>query len=112
MTGQQLPLFEIPYILHVPHRKGESWKERFDRFHEANPSVYEALRKMSLWMLSNNKRAGFRMLYEQLRWSGLQTHDEPYKLNNNYAPYYTRLLMEQEPELEGYFAIRGEGADC
>ena len=29
-----------------------------------------------------------------------------FKLNNNYRSFYSRLLMEQEPELAGYFETR------
>lgn len=108
MTGTQLPLIDIEKIEQIRYGRHESCQSRFERFHKANPAVYRALRDMALWALRHGKRVGFRMLWEQLRWSGLKTNDEPYRLNNNYVPYYTRLLMESEPELDGYFQTRGE----
>ena len=38
-----------------------------------------------------------------------------WKINNNFAPHYARLIMEQEPDLKGFFEVRelraGEVAD-
>lgn len=37
---------------------------------------------------------------------GLPDPDEQWKLNNNFTSRYARLLLENEPELEGLFEIR------
>lgn len=34
------------------------------------------------------------------------TKGEPFKLNNDFRSRYTRLLMQQEPELQGFFETR------
>jgi hypothetical protein len=34
--------------------------------------------------------------------------DEEFKLNNNHTRFYSRLLMEMEPELVGFFEVRGK----
>jgi hypothetical protein len=49
-----------------------------------------------------------QMLFEQMRWTWFeQTVDvSGFKLNNDYAAYYSRLLMDNEPELAGVFATR------
>jgi len=46
-----------------------------------------------------------------LRWErAMKTTDQTeWKLNNNYTSRYARLIMEQEPDLEGFFVTRGLG---
>jgi hypothetical protein len=104
----QLSLFEMPEPQPIAgvSRKG-GIEAAFTRFHEANPHVYTAVRYVALWAVKNGRKLGMKAIYERVRWEyNLQTADEPYRLNNNYTAHYARLLMEQEPELVGYFEIR------
>ena len=81
----------------------------FQSFHRRNPHVYEQLRDLALLLQSKgHKRIGIKMLFEQLRWlHALQTTDMTgFKLNNNYTAYYSRMLMEREPRLVGFFETR------
>lgn len=79
----------------------------FERFHKANPHVYDALRAVALWCKRNNKKMGMKAIYERVRWEySVQTDGEPYKLNNNFTAFYARRLMEREPELKGFFETR------
>jgi hypothetical protein len=81
--------------------------ERFQRFHEANPQVYDELLKLALRARrAGARRIGVKMLFEVLRWRHtLRTQGDDFKLNNNYHSRYARLLM-QEPELRGCFETR------
>lgn len=82
-------------------------EERFSRFHEQNPHVYQALRTVALWCMANDKRMGIKAIYERVRWEfNLRTDGEPYRLNNSYTSLYSRLLMELEPKLDGFFETR------
>ena len=36
----------------------------------------------------------------------LSTNDPDYKLNNNFTSLYSRLLMDNETELQGFFRTR------
>jgi hypothetical protein len=74
----------------------------------SDPAVYARLRDMALAMRRRGvARWGFRAAWEILRWQGmLSTTDGQYKLPNNLAPHYARLLMEREPELAGFFETR------
>lgn len=94
--------------LRDPEDAGESIEEQFQAFHEANPHIYRLLRALALdYKRSGRSRCGIKMLYEVLRYrSGVYTTGEPYKLNNNFTSLYARLLMDREPELEGFFEIR------
>lgn len=103
----QLPFIDVRPIRPIQMDPEATIAERFQAFHEANPHVYEALRDMALWLKDQGKRAGMKLLFEQLRWLSLiQTDGEPYKLNNDFTGRYARLIMEQEPQLDGYFEIR------
>jgi len=92
----------------VPAESGLTIEESFGLFHHANPHIYRLLRTMALdYKSAGNSRCGMKMLWEALRYSsGVATRGEPYKLNNNYTALYARLLMRQEPELQGFFEVR------
>jgi hypothetical protein len=79
----------------------------FDRFHAANPHVYDELKKLAMRARrAGANRIGVKMLFEVLRWRHtLRTHGDDFKLNNNFHSRYARLLMN-EPGLEGCFETR------
>ena len=88
---------------------GLSIDERFARFHAANPHVYERLKEMARLAKSRGRsRFAIATLFEVLRWERVLSTDtdESLKLNNNYRALYARLLMAQEPDLEGFFETR------
>ncbi len=84
-------------------------EEQFEVFHENNPHVYEALVREGRSLLARgHRKLGISMLYERLRWQVyMETHDDEhdFKLPNNYRSYYARLIMRQEPDFEGVFAL-------
>lgn len=91
----------------------ETIEERWVGFHAANPHVYKLLRNMAL----NLKRRGFQhcgiaLLWERLRWlSYIETYGlEEYKFSNSHRAFYARLIMQEEPELAGFFHIRHQPA--
>ena len=108
-TAVQAPLsLELP-----PPRAITSTSRRggitaaFERFHAANPHVYQALRTAALHAVARGRKVGMKAIYERVRWEyAVETREEPYKLNNNYTAHYARLLMESVPELHGYFETR------
>lgn len=82
---------------------------RFARFHEQNPHVYDTLLELA-WRgkRAGARRLGAKQLYEVCRYElMIQTNGKPYKLGNSYTAIYARLLMQQEPQLDGIFVIRG-----
>ena len=105
MSEQMAFSFTPQPIKAVDRRGGIS--AAFQRFHEANPHVYDALKAVALWCVRNGKTVGMKAIYERVRWEyNVQTDDEPYRMNNNYTAHYARLLMKQEPELADYFQVR------
>lgn len=88
--------------------EGDTIEDRFARFNKANPQVYSALREMALTLKDQGIRHyGIAALFEVLRFSrAMQTGGDAYKLNNDYRALYARRLMEEEPELAGFFELR------
>lgn len=86
---------------------------KFAEHHAANPQIYDALRRFALEAKrSGRPRIGIKMLYERVRWhTTVETRDDTFKLNNNWHAFYARLLMQQEPELQGFFETRHAQAD-
>lgn len=91
----------------VPCKK-ESISNRFYRFHQRNPHVYNAIIELSKRMQKAGvKKFGMKGVFEYLRWQyAMQTQGDQYKLNNNYTSLYSRLIMEREAELRGFFETR------
>jgi hypothetical protein len=82
--------------------------EMFAEFHRINPHVYDALVKLARQSLVRGKRTGIGALFEVLRWQWvIETGSvDEFRLNNNMRSRYARLIMAQEPDLEGFFDIR------
>ena len=84
--------------------------ERFEQFHQRNPQVYSALVSMTAELVNRGRRKiGIKMLFEVLRWNYYMETDDPnsdFKINNNYAPYYARLIIADHPEWENVFELR------
>lgn len=82
--------------------------ERFERFHESNPHVYVAIVSIARSLRDAGwPRCGMKMIFEQLRWRyAVKTRGEKWNFNNNFTAYYSRLVMEREPDLAGFFETR------
>jgi hypothetical protein len=92
-----------------PEPEKYSLAQRFDKFHENNPSVYRNLVKLARDCRRNrpDRVIGIQMLFEVLRWNYFMNvdSDEEYKFPNAFAAGYARLIMKQEPDLEGIFKL-------
>jgi hypothetical protein len=85
-------------------------QEKFELFHKLNPHVYGAFRDLALQLANRGRsRIGVGMLTEILRWNYMMHTEDPnsdFKISNNYRSRYARLLMRQEPELDGIFCVK------
>lgn len=94
----------------TPGQAGEEpgvLQQQFERFHEANPKVYEVLHKLAAEWLENHSKVGVGMLWEVMRWQlGVQTSGDVYRLNNDYRSRYARLLLAEHPEWTGRIETR------
>lgn len=83
-------------------------EQRFKEFHAKNPQVYVSLVRLARQLKDRgHRKIGIKMLFEVVRWQTmLRTEGDPFKLNNNYHSRYARKIMDQEPDLEGFFELR------
>ncbi len=85
---------------------------RFEAFHARHPEVYDELVDLAYQArrVAGRRRIGIGMLFEVLRWewtlAGLPDDAEEFKLNNNYRSRYARLIMANNPDLDGLFELR------
>ncbi len=88
--------------------------EKFEKYHRENPAVYRAMVLLcQQWINRTGRRKlGINSLVERVRWEiAIATNDPEFKINNNFAPWYARLIMRQEPELAELFDLRRSVAD-
>lgn len=83
---------------------GGAIRARFERFHAANPHVYEAIvRRLRALRDQGVERSSVKAAVEALRWSATGTRrtdtDRAFKIPNDLASRYARLIAEQEPDL-------------
>lgn len=85
-----------------------SASERFAKFHAEYPQVYSRLVSMARKIKAKGySKYSIRPLWEVLRYRiALAPEPMPYKLNDHYVPHYSRLIMEQESDLAGFFETR------
>ena len=81
----------------------------FEKFHAANPRVFELWGRFTLQMIrAGFKRGSASLVAERIRWeTGIATtSDPPVQLNNNYRSRYARLWMRKNPTWAGFFRTR------
>lgn len=84
-------------------------KERFETFHSENPHVYNLLVELALKVKNEYKFKKFSIdyLFHQIRWEySVKTSDPDFKLNDHYTAFYSRLIMNNISELDGFFRTR------
>ena len=111
-TELEHPEFDFsPPVKRAPNKL----RERFEKFHAANPHVYAELHKLATQYRSarGDRQIGISLLFEVLRWhTMLQTDsDDGFKLSDNYRAFYSRLLMESDASLAGLFRTKRSCAD-
>jgi len=94
-------------LLLMPNEK--SIRERFLKFHEDNPAVYDEIVAIARTMRERGvKLMGIALIFERLRWLHFieVLTEEPYKLSNDFRAEYARFIMRQEADLAGFFRTR------
>ena len=74
-------------------------ERQWERFHSANPEFYQRLRDLAVQVrATGHRRYTIAMLFERLRVNG-------WSAPNATRAYYSRLLMKEHPEMNGFFRI-------
>lgn len=100
--------FEIGFNGQVPDR-ALTRPERFEKFHRENPQFYVDLTTLARRFRDRTGReCGIQRLVEIVRFDlEMQSRtDEEFKVNNDFAAFYARLIMLREPDLAGFFQVR------
>jgi len=95
-------------------QKRLSIAEAFQLFHEKNPHVYELLLEMAIKASKNGARqTSIAMLFEVLRWrTNVETERvDEFKISNNLRAPYARLIMAENPRLNGIFNVKTSETD-
>lgn len=86
----------------------------FETFDKENPDVYaELVRIAREAKASGLERCSIRFVLEIVRWyRQLTTHgDALFAINNNHAPFYARVIMDENDDLVGFFETRSASSD-
>lgn len=88
-------------------------KLKFLEFHFRNPHVWELIKRFALEAArSGRKRLGMQMIIERARWeSAIVTTGSPFKLDNDFAAFYSRMFADHFPQYAGIFSFRKSAAD-
>lgn len=85
-------------------------QRRFLAFHEANPHVYRQIVALARQARAAGvHRLSMAAIFERLRWDVMiETGGaQGFRLNDQHTSRYARLVMAQEPDLDGLFEVRG-----
>ena len=78
-------------------------------YHAAHPEVWATFRDIAMRLYRRGIRHyGARCIMEVVRYqTAIRAEGEPFKINNNWTPFYARMLMMQDPiRFKDFFAIR------
>ncbi len=90
------------YFFEPPPRfikEGELW-ENFLKYDKENPSVYERFKSSIESFFTDDCKLSSYLVRETMRLAG------DGKVDNNFAPYYLRKLIEEHPDYEKHFILR------
>jgi len=89
-------------------------EQAFLKYHSANPEVYAEIVGAARKLKATGRDVyGINSLIEVVRWHrNLSTRGDEFKINNNFAPFYSRLIMAREPDLAGFFNTRSQRIPC
>jgi hypothetical protein len=105
MMDTQLPLPVLGDVVTPEAQPEQTRGEAFVSFHRANPHVLRAILVLAR-QVPHGGRWSTKGAFEVLRFSGLRTSGDPFKLNNNMTASYARLVVAVAPELASLFELR------
>lgn len=91
-----------------------SARRRYNAWTDANPWLMPELERRSLELIALGRtHYGIAALVEGIRYEYARLNDpnSHFKISNDYRAYMARELMERNPILRGFFALRGSRAD-
>jgi hypothetical protein len=84
----------------------------FIEYHKTNPHLYEAFKNIALRAINLGfQNYGAKGIFEIIRWERAERGDGEFKINNNYAPLFTRLFDNEYPQHQNFFRKRRSSFD-
>jgi len=88
-----------------------SFLPNFTRFHRNNPMIFNEIVKFADKQRLKRHHYSIEIILNVVRFhTDLSGKGDPFKINNNYKPYYARMYMEYR-DCKGFFQLRGSLAD-
>lgn len=87
--------------------------KKFIEYDIENPEVYSMFKKFTFDVISSGyHNCGSQMIIERIRWESIViAKNDKFKINNNYAAFYSRKFMQEYPLHNNFFRIRSSCAD-
>ena len=106
--SDQATLFDSYEITKVENISKMPTDQAFREFHKANPWVVKELEKIAWEMLRHgHKKIGIQACVEIFRWETRRhTISKDFKMNNNFASRYARLIHDRNPHWGQEFELR------
>lgn len=97
----------LNYLDSVKTNEKDCLATRFLYHYRTNPEVYRLFEKFTLQMIQRQPvRGSAWMVANRVRWETTMSHDEEYKVTNDYIAMYARLFMARHPQYDGYFVTK------
>ena len=106
---EQLGLFDDddPFSHSLFETTSSKLIEKFRDYHEQNPDLYRLLERFALEAGKVRTRFSIWMIANRARWySTVETQGSDYKISNDYLAMYSRLIVINNPHLEGMFQFK------
>ena len=82
-------------------------EQKFNEFIRKNPKAVELFEKLTFDLIEKKEtRIGAKAIIENMRWNHLLVKTEQFKINNSYAPYFSRNFMVDHPQYLGLFKTK------
>jgi hypothetical protein len=81
--------------------------QEFLEYHKTNPHLYEAFKSVAFDAMNLGfQRYGAKGIFEIIRWKRAESGDGEFKINNNFAPLFARLFVNEFPHHANFFQLR------
>jgi hypothetical protein len=80
----------------------------FQQYDQSNKHIYELYKSIAVKMAQEGRRQiGSKYIFEAMRYDyTFNSNNDPYKVNNNFAPMYARKFVLEHPQYGNLFKFK------
>lgn len=80
----------------------------FQQYHQSNPHLYELYKAIAISLAKQGRRyIGSKFIFEEMRFNHtFQSNNDPFKVNNNFAPHFARKFVLEHPQYGHLFKFK------